>query len=219
MVILILKTKTTLKVGDKLLSSKPEIKYLGVYIENDLKYQKQVKILLSKKAQGIKCIYTLRDIIPNVYTKIILNSFGLSHIQYSSVLLETINQNLISTLEKQLNWAIKAGFHRQKFDSSSDLKMNIAILPISLLFDYVAATYCHSIVNKRKPALSSSTLKLPTANFYINERTQKFLPRQFQKAICMKKYHSERYSAAQFFRRNYFLMSYSLAKKKYNINI
>ena len=138
-------------------------------------------------AQGIKCIYALRNIIPTGYKKIILNAFVLSHVQYSSALLATINQNLITTLEKQLNWAIKACFHRQKFDSSSDLKMNLGILPISLLFDYRAATYCHSIMNKKKPAFSSSALKLPTASFYIHERTQKILPRQFQNAICMKK--------------------------------
>ena len=39
--------ETTLKVGDKLISSKEEIKYLGVYIDKDHKYQKQVKNLLS----------------------------------------------------------------------------------------------------------------------------------------------------------------------------
>ena len=60
--------------------------------------------------------------------------FGLSHVQYSSVLLATMNQNLIITLEKQLNWAIKACFHRQKFDSSSDLKMKLGILPVSFFF-------------------------------------------------------------------------------------
>ena len=80
--------------------------------------------------------------------KIILISFFLSHVQYSSVLLATINQNLIATPEKQLNSAFKACFHTQKFDSSSDLKMNLGILPISLLFDCRVATYCHSILNK-----------------------------------------------------------------------
>ena len=118
-------------------------------------------------AQGIKCIYALRNVIPTVYNKIILNSFVLNHVQYCSVLPATMNQNLITTLEKQLNWAIKACFHRQKFDSS-DLKMILGILPISLLFDCRAATYCHSIMNKKKPTCSSSALNLPTASFYIH---------------------------------------------------
>ena len=46
--------ETTLKVGDKLISSKAEIKYLGVCIDKDLRYQKQVNILLSKMAQGLE---------------------------------------------------------------------------------------------------------------------------------------------------------------------
>ena len=86
-------------------------------------------------AQGIECIYALRDIVPSVYKIIILNSFVLSHVQHFSLLLSTVIQNLITPLEKQLNWAIKACFQRQKFDSSSDLKMDLGILPISLLFD------------------------------------------------------------------------------------
>ena len=138
-------------------------------------------------AQGIECIYALRNIVPIVYKKFFLNSFVLSHVQYSPVLLETINQNLITTLEKQLNWAIKACFHRQKFDSSSDLKMKLGILPISLLFDYRAATYCHGIMNKKKPAFSSSALKLPTASFYIHERTQKIFTQTISKCKLHKK--------------------------------
>ena len=61
--------ETKLNVGDKLISLKAEIKYPGDYIDKDLKYHKQAKIFLSKMAQGIKCIYALRDIIPTVYKK------------------------------------------------------------------------------------------------------------------------------------------------------
>ena len=180
--------KTTLKVGDKLISSKAEIKYLGFYIDKDLKNRKQVKILLSKMAHGINCIYALGNIVPTVYKKPILNSFVLSHVQYSSVLPATINQNLITTLEKQLNWAIKACFHRQKFDSSSDLKMKLGILPISLLFDYRAATYCHGIMNKKETCLLKLSFEITNRKFlYTRANSKKFLPRQFQNAICMKK--------------------------------
>ena len=98
-----LQDETTLKVGDKLIGSKAEIKNLSVYIDKNLKYQKQVEFLLSKLAQGNNCIYALRNAIPTVYKKLILNSVLLSHVQYSSVLLSTINQNLITALEKQLH--------------------------------------------------------------------------------------------------------------------
>ena len=141
-------------------------------------------------AQGIKWKYALRNIVPTVYKKLILNSFVLSHVQHSSVLLATINQNLITTLEKQLNWAIKARFHTQKFDSSSDLKMKLGILPISLPFDYRANTYIHDIMKKKKTAFSSSAVKLPTARFYIRERTQKIFTQTISKCnLHEKKYY------------------------------
>ena len=120
--------------------------------------------------------------------KTISNSFVLIHVQYPSVLLATLNQNLIKTLKKRLNWSIKFCFHRQKFDSSSDLKMNLDILPNSLLFGWRAATYCHSIMNKKKPVFSSSALKLPAASFQIHERTHKI----FTKTISKCKMHEKK---------------------------
>ena len=94
-------------------------------------------------AQDIKCIYAHMNVIPTVNKKKYFELFCSQSSSIFSVLLATINQILITTLGKQLNWAIKACFHRQKFESSSDLKMNLGILPISLLFDCRAATYCH----------------------------------------------------------------------------
>ena len=101
--------------------------------------------------RGVNCKYALRNVIPTVYKNNFLNYFVLSRVNFS-LLLATINQTRITTLEKQLNWAIKACFHRHKFDSSSDPKLNLGILPISLLFDFRAAPYCHSIMYKKKPA-------------------------------------------------------------------
>ena len=95
-----------------------------------------------------KCTQEHNSHCTNNTKKIILNSFVFSHVQYSSVLVATINQNLITPLEKQLSWAIE-DFFTEKFDSSSDLKKNLDLLPISLLFTYRAATCCHGIIKKR----------------------------------------------------------------------
>ena len=143
---------TILKVQYQVIGSKAEIKYRGVYIDKDLKYQKQIKTLLSKIVHGYMHICT-QEHNSHFIEKIVLNSFAVSHIQFSSVLLANINQNLIKTLEKQLNWAIKICFRRQKFDSSSDIKISLGILLISLLFDCRAATYCHSIMKTKEACL------------------------------------------------------------------
>ena len=97
-------------------------------------------------------------------------------------------KKIITTLEKQLNWAIKPTFfHRQKFDSSSDLKINHCILLISLLFDCGTATYLHSIMNKKKPAFPSSAFEISNSKFFIHERTQKIFTHTISKCNLHEK--------------------------------
>ena len=95
--------------------------------------------------------------------------------------------------------------------------MNLGILPISLLFDYRAATYCHSIMNKEKPAFSSSALKLPTASFYIHKRTQKIFTQTTSKCNLHEKYYLKRYSTAQFFPKKLFVNVIQSCKVKYKL--
>ena len=82
-----------------------------------------------------------------IQKKIILSSFVLNHVQYSSLLLATSNQNLNDT-RKVVKLGHQKLFSQTKFDSSSNLKIKLGILPISLSFECRAATYCHSIIKK-----------------------------------------------------------------------
>ena len=68
-------------------------------------------------AQGIKTLFVLRNVSQYHWRKILLNSVVISHLQHSAVLLSSISKNLLKTLEKQLNWAVK-DCHFQRFDSS-----------------------------------------------------------------------------------------------------
>ena len=105
--------ETTLKVGDKLISSKAEIKYLGVYFDKDLKNQKQVKILLSKMAQGIKRIYAIRNVIRTVYKK---NYFELFCSQSCSIFF-CITCNYQSKSHNNTGKAVKLG-HQSLFSQT-----------------------------------------------------------------------------------------------------
>ena len=130
----------------------------------------------------------------------------------------TINQSLISTLEKQLNCALKAWFHRQKLTHPQILRWTLVnyLVRCFLIARPLTVTYCHSIMNKKKPAFSSSALKLPTAIFCIHERTQKLFTQTISKSSLHEKGIIKR-SVLQHnsFPRNYLSMWYSLAEKKY----
>ena len=102
-----------------MIKQKESVKYLGVYLDRNLNYQAKVKNILRKMACSIKTIFYVRDFLPEKTRLFLLKALVISHLQYSSVLLNGISQSLISTLEKQLNWGVKACFNRYKMDSFS----------------------------------------------------------------------------------------------------
>ena len=105
-------------------------KYLGVYLDQNLTYQMEVQNILRKMATGIKVLYSIRNILHEKTRLLLLNSLRLSHLHYCSILINGIPQNLRLTLEKQLSWAVKACFHKKKYDSSRDLKLQYKYLPV-----------------------------------------------------------------------------------------
>ena len=48
-----------LQIREQKIEEQPQAKYLGVLIDNELNYKKEVKKLLSKMAQSIKRLYNL----------------------------------------------------------------------------------------------------------------------------------------------------------------
>ena len=105
---------------------------------------------------GIKTIYTIRRSIPENMKKLILNALLLSHIHYSTTIIQSINQNLVLTLDRQLNWTVKASFFRKKFDSSRDLKIKHKNLPMHYFLKLKRINYIWKIKTNPLPAFNKS---------------------------------------------------------------
>ena len=98
-----------------------------------------------------------------------INGLVLSLPEYSAVILVAIDQTLIKTLEKQLNWAVNACFYKREFDSSAEVKAKYGILPITVILDNRISTYCKQINSHEKPAFKSEKgLCLPKSEFYYH---------------------------------------------------
>ena len=96
---------------DQIIKHSNSVKYLGIFLDQNLTFQDEVKSILQKMSCGIKCLYSIGDLFPEKKTRLmLLNALVVSHLQYSAILLTGIFENLMTTLEKQLNWAIKACF-------------------------------------------------------------------------------------------------------------
>ena len=163
-------TDIKLKIGNSCIRKYESIKYLGVSVDSALTYQDEVKRLLRKMACGIKTLYSLREVISDNYKVLTLNALVISHLYYSAVLLNGINNNLIRSLEKQLSWGVKACFHRKKFDSSLDLKITNKILPIRLFRSKITFPFSEKS-SKKLPAYQM--IEYPTLKLTKHERSRK----------------------------------------------
>ena len=105
-------------------------------------------------ACGIKTLYALRESFPEKTLILLLNALVISHVHYSAILLNGISDNLLTTLEKQLSWAVKACFNRKKFDHSADLKVQHNILPMRYLLNYKSALYFWKFTHDMIPSLA-----------------------------------------------------------------
>ena len=99
-----------LHVKDQIIKHSNSVKFLEFFLDQKLTFQDEVKSILQKMSCGIKCLYSMRDLFPEKTRLMLLNALVVSHLQYSAILLTGFSENLITTLEKQHNWAIKACF-------------------------------------------------------------------------------------------------------------
>ena len=104
---------------------------------------------------SIKTIYSVSDFLPEKTRLALLNALVISHIQYLSVILHGISQSLISTLEKQLNWGIKACFNRYKMDSAQDLRIKHGIISVRQTLDMNAIKFFWKCKHNLLPAFPS----------------------------------------------------------------
>jgi hypothetical protein len=148
-----------------------DAKYLGVKLDQNLTFQPQISLILQKMALGIRTIYAMRDLLPLRARLVLLETLVLSHVNYPILLLTHITNTQLNSLEKQLNWALKACYYKSKFDSATELKLKSSILPIRLLVNMRCAIYFSKILHDELPAFQIR--KFPNSDFKFNNRTHK----------------------------------------------
>ena len=90
-----------------------ECRYLGVTLDKQLTYQKQLENLISKIAIAIRSIYLVRNQIPLKARIILFRSLVLSHLEFSAKLFQSLPSYLIDKINKQIRLGMKVCFFEQ----------------------------------------------------------------------------------------------------------
>ena len=97
-------SNTVLNVDKEKIAESNSVKYLGVIIYSQLKFDGEVKKILQRMACGIKVLDTLSKSTPENPKILLLNAIIISHLHYSALISIPLQNSLLATLEKQLNW-------------------------------------------------------------------------------------------------------------------
>ena len=161
---------SNISIEDNQVPISSTVTYLGFFPHQNLTFQREVKNVLRKMACGIETLNSIKNAF-NINTRLIkMNALFLSHLDYTSFMLNSITENLVASLDQQLNSEMKSCFNPRKFNSSSDLKVEYPVLPIRYLVDFNLLCYFGGSQN----SLSAfKTVSLPTFTLSENKRTGK----------------------------------------------
>ena len=160
-----------LVISGHYVAKKSECKYLGIILDSSLSFHAQIKTILQKIAQGIKTIETIGQELPTLSLVSLLHCLVLSHLDFSAIFLQQIKASLMLSLEKHLNWALRRTYFRSKYKPSSLPSISKFFIRIEKRIELLCITYLYQYLTNKKKAFEN-TLRLPTANYRLNERTE-----------------------------------------------
>ena len=128
-----------LTIGSTNISETENIKYLGIFLDNRLKFNVHVNYLSNKISKQVGLLYKLNNYLPKEILKLLYNSFVLPYINYgieawfSSYL---NNTNKITVLQKK---SIRAINNLPYNDHTNDYFLDMNLLKLNDLFKYKVA--------------------------------------------------------------------------------
>ena len=125
-------------------------------------------------AVRIKTIESIHHKFPTTVLVMLFHALIISQFEYSAIFLTQISPPLLLSLEKQMNWALKSGYFRSSFKSSSDLREKKKVIGIKQLIELKSLVFLFQYLKNTKKAFQS-TLKLPTAIFMWNNRANQII--------------------------------------------
>ena len=124
-----------LTLNNETIECSENVKYLGVLIDQCLMYELEIKKVLAQMATSIQSLYTLCSSLNKKTRLLVFKTLIMSNFQYPAILLGGVQKKFITSVEKQLSWAVKVCFYRSKFQRSSDLKLKHSIFTVRNFLD------------------------------------------------------------------------------------
>ena len=126
-------------------------KFLGVSIDDDLKWKTHVNEILLKISKTIGVMGKLRHCLPKSILLTLYNSLILPYLSYNTIIWGACSKYLLERINLLQKRAVRI-ISKTSYDShTKPLFYELNILPVSLLYDFQVICFMHSYVNNMLP--------------------------------------------------------------------
>jgi len=119
-----------LKIGSEPLLEVEYTKYLGLQIQNNLKWDRHIVAVINKLNSQIPLFYKIRDILPTHKKVNVYKALSLPHIIYGIELYGKYNSKWLKLLQKSQNRLLKILLRQHKLTNTNNLHKSNNILKI-----------------------------------------------------------------------------------------
>ena len=160
------------------LETKKSLKILGVLIDENLNWNKQVNNVKRKAFNATRCLHRVNHLLPVKVKVSLYNALITPHFDYADVIwggLSKANSNKLQTVQ---NFAAKSITGQKKYDSATAALEKLRFLKLSERRTVHEATFAHKSILQQNPKnISDEFLKLkPTSNTRHASRGKLNLP-------------------------------------------
>lgn len=141
------RTRCTLSYGGERIERVDSFKYLGVWLDSDLRWETQIVKLNNKLAQVAGVFKKIAPVIPDETKRMLYFSLFHSHLVYGIAVWGTAGSSLISQLQTTQNKAIKNLFGYRRRTATALIHTRHRFLTVGSTYSAVACNHIHRILH------------------------------------------------------------------------
>lgn len=136
-----------LKIGTDVLSEKSDTKYLGMTLQNNLKFDKHIKAIISSINSKIPLFYQVRENIPQKKKIMIFNSTVLPNILYGIEIYAKRSNSWLPMLQKAQNRLLKILLKLNRLTNTNKIHNENSVLKVTDLCKIRSLLIGHKVVH------------------------------------------------------------------------
>ena len=138
-------------INNEKLEQKGYAKYLGIFIDKTLSWEKQIETTTYKSNRGIGILRNLRSFLQEKQLKNLCNSFIKPHTEYGALAWSSGPETYLATIDRNIKKSIRAIMFKTKHDSIKPYYKYLNINPLEHQIKILQGKFLWKLINDEHP--------------------------------------------------------------------